>query len=69
VLPEHLTLDHVVPVARGGKSTRGNCVPCCRECNRGKSLHTPAEILLDRIRREKDEKAPGAPAPEKDGDP
>ena len=47
--PSELTLDHVVPVARGGKSTRGNCVPCCRECNASKKAYTPAEQILERL--------------------
>ncbi|MGE4108048.1 MAG: HNH endonuclease [Bacteriovoracia bacterium] len=41
-----LTLDHVVPLARGGTSTPGNCVAACRKCNRDKKLSTPAEQLL-----------------------
>ena len=44
--PKELTLDHVVPVARGGKSTKGNVVPACKECNNKKKLMTPAELLL-----------------------
>ena len=32
----HLTMDHIVPLIRGGKTTRGNVVPCCKECNRKK---------------------------------
>ena len=47
--PEDLTLDHVIPVARGGRSTRGNCVPCCRECNASKKAYTPAEQILARL--------------------
>jgi len=43
---EELTMDHVVPVARGGRSTRGNIVPACRACNAGKKLQTPAERIL-----------------------
>ena len=43
---DELTLDHIVPVARGGKSTRGNMVVCCRKCNREKSCLTPAEQIL-----------------------
>ena len=42
----NLTMDHVVPVARGGKSTRGNCVPCCKECNNKKKAFTHAEQIL-----------------------
>lgn len=41
--PKDLTLDHLVPVSRGGRSTRGNCVPCCKECNNKKQSLTPVE--------------------------
>ena len=41
-----LTMDHVVPVARGGRSTRGNVVPACEACNRSKRALTPAEQIL-----------------------
>lgn len=26
-------LDHIIPVSKGGGTTRGNCVPACHECN------------------------------------
>ena len=45
----NLTMDHVVPVARGGRSTRGNCVPCCKECNNKKKAFTPAEQIIDQL--------------------
>ena len=45
--PAHeLTMDHVVPVVRGGKSNKGNVVPSCKECNNEKSYLTPAELIL-----------------------
>lgn len=44
--PEELTMDHVIPVARGGKSERGNVVPCCKACNNKKKYLTPAEQIL-----------------------
>ncbi|MGE5047605.1 MAG: HNH endonuclease [Deltaproteobacteria bacterium] len=44
--PRELTLDHVVPVARGGRSVKGNVVPACKECNNRKKLMTPAEQLM-----------------------
>jgi len=31
-----LTMDHVVPLSRGGKSTKGNVVPACKACNTAK---------------------------------
>lgn len=44
-----LTLDHVIPLSRGGKTTRGNCVPCCKECNSKKKYLTPAEQILNQL--------------------
>ena len=44
--PEELTMDHIVPLARGGTSTAGNIVAACRDCNAKKSLTTPVEELL-----------------------
>lgn len=41
--PETLTMDHVVPVVRGGKSVRGNLVPACKECNSRKKYLLPME--------------------------
>ena len=31
--PKELTMDHIVPLSRGGKTSKGNVVPCCKECN------------------------------------
>ena len=33
VPPQELTMDHVVPLIRGGRSTKGNLVPACKDCN------------------------------------
>lgn len=41
--PKELTLDHIVPVGRGGRSTKGNCVPACKECNNQKKHLLPME--------------------------
>jgi 5-methylcytosine-specific restriction endonuclease McrA len=41
--PRELTMDHVVPLVRGGKSTRTNVVPCCRPCNAAKKYLLPVE--------------------------
>jgi len=41
--PEELTMDHVIPLVRGGKSTRNNLVPCCKECNSRKKFLLPME--------------------------
>jgi 5-methylcytosine-specific restriction endonuclease McrA len=34
--PRELTMDHIVPISRGGRTTKGNVVPCCKECNNAK---------------------------------
>ena len=47
--PDALTLDHVIPIARGGKSTRHNCVPCCKDCNTKKGTQTPVESILESL--------------------
>ena len=31
--PHELTMDHLVPLARGGRSNKGNLVPSCKQCN------------------------------------
>ena len=41
--PKELTMDHIVPIARGGKTTKGNVVPCCKECNNQKKQRLPLE--------------------------
>ena len=38
-----LTMDHVVPIARGGQSRKGNVVPACKECNNKKKQLLPIE--------------------------
>jgi 5-methylcytosine-specific restriction endonuclease McrA len=39
----NLTMDHVIPLGRGGRSTRDNLVPCCKECNTRKKGSLPVE--------------------------
>lgn len=43
---EGLTIDHVLPVSRGGKSTFENCVTACSECNAKKSDKMPSEAKM-----------------------
>lgn len=47
--PEELTMDHVLPVVRGGKSNKGNIVVCCKQCNNDKKYLTPAEMILKQL--------------------
>jgi 5-methylcytosine-specific restriction endonuclease McrA len=41
--PAALTMDHLVPVIRGGKSTKGNLVPSCKLCNNERRHRLPFE--------------------------
>lgn len=41
--PSELTMDHIVPLARGGKTTKGNVVTACKECNHKKKYLLPME--------------------------
>ena len=45
VRPEEITMDHAVPVIRGGKSTRGNLVPACKPCNSEKKHRLDLEFV------------------------
>ena len=49
---EALTMDHVVPVARGGTSSKGNVMPACAACNKSKKYLTPAEQILAELERD-----------------
>jgi 5-methylcytosine-specific restriction endonuclease McrA len=46
LLSNSLTLDHVIPQSRGGKSDWGNLVACCKPCNNKKGNQTPEEAGL-----------------------
>ncbi len=46
-----LTLDHVMPRSRGGRSTWENLVACCYSCNNNKGDRTPEEAGLQLQRR------------------
>ena len=41
--PKDLTMDHIIPLARGGRSTKDNLVPCCKDCNSRKKTLLPIE--------------------------
>lgn len=46
---DQLTMDHLIPVARGGTSSKGNVVPACFACNQAKAAQTPAEQILESL--------------------
>jgi 5-methylcytosine-specific restriction protein A len=51
--PSQLTLDHVTPLARGGASTKDNCVPACKSCNTDKGLSTPLDDAFAALEAER----------------
>lgn len=40
---KQLTIDHIIPRSRGGKTSYENCVASCRNCNTLKGCRTPGE--------------------------
>lgn len=46
--PEKLTIDHIVPLSRGGAHTKENIVPACRSCNSSKHNSSLLVYLLRR---------------------
>ena len=46
--PSELTMDHRVPVVRGGRSTKGNLVACCKPCNNEKKHLLVSEWIVQR---------------------
>ncbi len=46
-----LTIDHIIPASRGGKTNWENCVAACRKCNNKKGDKTPNEAKM-RLKRQ-----------------
>ncbi len=42
-----LTMDHKIPIIRGGVSSKSNVVTCCKSCNSLKKYQTDVEFLSD----------------------
>lgn len=51
-LPAELTMDHLIPLVRGGRSEKFNLVPCCKDCNSRKQQMLPWEwdVYLNRLK-------------------
>ncbi|MEJ2366645.1 MAG: HNH endonuclease [Deltaproteobacteria bacterium] len=41
--PDELTMDHIIPIIRGGKSTKNNIATACKYCNNKKKHLLPME--------------------------
>ncbi len=46
--PKELTMDHIVPLARGGRTTPGNVVAACLFCNKKKGADTPVDLFFQK---------------------
>ena len=46
-----LTIDHVIPKSKGGKTNFDNCVVCCQGCNHRKGSGTPRQAGMRLIKR------------------
>ena len=46
---EELTMDHLIPIARGGKTDKKNCVISCKNCNTKKGYKTRAELAMEEL--------------------
>ena len=47
-----LTMDHKIPIIRGGETSRSNVVTSCKDCNSQKKYFTPEEWALQRFKSE-----------------
>ena len=43
---DHVSVEHLIPLARGGRHSVGNLAPLCRSCNSSKSHLTWSEWRL-----------------------
>lgn len=47
----NMTIDHVIPSSRGGKTNFDNCVACCKKCNSEKNNRLPSECGMMLLRK------------------
>ena len=48
---KELTIDHVIPTSKGGKTSFENCVAACKDCNHKKGSRTPYEANMYLIKQ------------------
>ena len=47
---DKLTMDHLIPLAKGGFSIKNNLVVSCKDCNSSKKHHTIVEQRLNMLK-------------------
>lgn len=47
---DELTMDHLIPLSRGGLTTKKNIVVSCKQCNSLKKNLTVAELRLQELK-------------------
>lgn len=53
---EKLTMDHLIPLAKGGFSIKNNLVVSCKDCNSSKKYHTIIEQRLNTLKKSSSDK-------------
>lgn len=52
--PSELTMDHRIPLARGGTSSKSNLVTCCKACNTKKQSQLEVEMAFQKLSENSD---------------
>jgi 5-methylcytosine-specific restriction endonuclease McrA len=52
--PHSLTMDHIVPICKGGKTTPDNIIPACSSCNSSKQAEDVVEWYTKQVFYNKD---------------
>ena len=55
---EKLTMEHLIPLARGGKSSKNNCVPACKECNSAKGAKLAVDEAFEALEASRQPSSP-----------
>ena len=48
---KRMTIDHVMPKSKDGRTDFDNCVACCRDCNIKKGNRSPSEARMHLLKR------------------
>lgn len=52
--PSELTMDHLLPIARGGQSVKNNVVPSCKPCNTEKGYKTSVDRAFEELKNRRE---------------